>query len=71
MEKSLPPFEWRLRACSSAKENDLWGVLKHAQSTKGVIFAPRSWQTDLDALGPYAINSSEIFSRPARPKLSQ
>ena len=26
---------------------------------------PRSWRTDLAALGPYAMTSGQIFSRPA------
>ena len=30
----------------------------------------RSWRTDLAALGPYAMTSGQIFSRPALP-LSQ
>ena len=34
------------------------------------IFGPRSWRTDLAALGPYAMTSGQIFSRPALP-LSQ
>ena len=31
------------------------------------IFGPRSWRTDLAALGPYAMTSGQIFSRPALP----
>ena len=31
---------------------------------------PRSWRTDLTALGPYAMTSGQKFSRPALP-LSQ
>ena len=34
------------------------------------IFGPRSWRTDLAALGPNAMTSGQIFSRPAIP-LSQ
>ena len=33
----------------------------------GKIFGTRSWRTDLATLGPYAMTSGQIFSRPARP----
>ena len=33
----------------------------------GKIFGPRSWRTDLAALGPCPMTEGQIFSRPARP----
>ena len=32
-----------------------------------IIIGTRSWRTDLATLGPYAMTSGQIFSRPARP----
>ena len=35
------------------------------------VLLTRSWRKDLAALGPCAMAEGQIFSRPARPKLSR
>ena len=55
----------------AVKENsETWRCIRRIQqkSETSRIFGPRSWRTDLAAIGPYAMISGQIFPRPALPR---